>query len=129
MLDMMSGATSFSKIDLKSDYHLNQICPGDEWKIAFKMKEELYEWMVMLFVIFSKYFYVSDNSSTMTLHRKIFLVVYFDDILIYSKSMEKHLNHLKQVCVVLRKESLYANPKKMHIHYRISYFSRCCSFF
>jgi len=51
MLDMMSGATSFSKIDLKSDYHLNQICPGDEWKIAFKMKEELYEWIVMLFVL------------------------------------------------------------------------------
>ena len=41
-----------------------------------------------------------------------FLVVYFDDILIYSKSKEHHMDHLKQVCVALRTENLYANLKK-----------------
>ena len=41
-----------------------------------------------------------------------FLVVYFDDILIYSYSREQHLNHLHQVCTVLRKEELYANSNK-----------------
>jgi len=40
-----------------------------------------------------------------------FLVVYFD-IFIYNRSREQHLDHLRQVCVVLRKEELYANPKK-----------------
>ena len=41
-----------------------------------------------------------------------FLLVYFDDILIYSQSHQQHLDYLWQVCSVLRKEELYANPKK-----------------
>ncbi|XP_075499288.1 uncharacterized protein LOC142537678 [Primulina tabacum] len=121
-LDELHGACIISKIDLKSGYHQIRMREGYEWKTAFKTKYWLYEWMVMPFGLTNApNTFMRLMNHVLYAHIGKFVVVYFDDILVYSKNLDEHVNHLRLVLITLRAENLYANLKKFAITDRASH--------
>jgi len=113
MLDELHMSTIFFKIDLKNGYHQIRIKEDHGWKTTFKTKFGLYEWLVMPFGLTN-----APNTFTRLMNHVLrdcigkYVVVYFDDILVYSQSLDSYLSHLREVLLVFRQNSLFANIDK-----------------
>ncbi|KAL0537684.1 hypothetical protein IC582_026668 [Cucumis melo] len=113
LFDQLQGATVFSKIDLRSGYHQLRIKDGDVPKIAFHSRYGHYEFIVMSFGL------TNAPAMFMDLMNRVFrefldtfVIVFIDDILIYSKTEAKHEEHLRMVLQTLRDNKLYAKFSK-----------------
>jgi hypothetical protein len=113
LFDQLVGAKVFSKIDLRSGYHQIKIRASDIPKTAFSTRYWLYEFLVMSFGLSNApaYFMYLMNSVFMPKLDK-FVVVFIDDILVYSKNEEEHASHLHVVLQHLRELRLYAKLSK-----------------
>ena len=113
LFDQLAGAKVFSKIDLRSGYHQIKIRPQDIPRTAFSTRYGLYEYLVMSFGLTNApaFFMYLMNSVFMPELDK-FVVVFIDDILIYSKNDEEHTCHLWIVLTRLREHQLYAKFSK-----------------
>ncbi|GJY26771.1 reverse transcriptase domain-containing protein [Tanacetum coccineum] len=113
LFDQLQGSQFFSKIDLRSGYHQLRVHEDDISKTAFRTRYGHFEFTVMPFGL--------TNASTvfMDLINRVcrpyldkFVIVFIDDILIYSKTQEEHVEHLRLVLGLLKKEKLYAKFSK-----------------
>ena len=113
LFDQLQGACVFSKIDLCSGYHQLRICSSDNPKTAFTTRYGLYEYTFMSFGLTNApaYFMYMMNKVFMEYLDK-FVVVFIDDILVFSKIEAEHEEHLRLVLQKLREHQLYAKLSK-----------------
>ncbi|KAA0035225.1 DNA/RNA polymerases superfamily protein [Cucumis melo var. makuwa] len=112
LFDQLRGASVFSKIDLRSGYHQLKVKDSDIPKTTFRTRYGHYEFLVMLFGL------TNAPAAFMDLMNRVFhsyldqfVIVFIDDILVYSGSKEKHVEHLRIVLQTLRNRELYLNSK------------------
>ena len=113
LLTTAGKARIYTTIDLRHAYHLVRIAEGDEWKTAFRTRYGSFEWLVMPFGLtnapaaFQRF--MNDIFSDLL---DVHVIIYLDDILIYSDDPAQHTEHVCEVLRRLRKHGLYARPDK-----------------
>ena len=113
LFDQLNGAKLFSKIDLRLGYHQIWIWEGDIPKTVFSTQYGSYEYTVMSFGLTNALAYFIYLMNSIFLEElDVFVIIFIDDILVYSKTEEDHMKHLKIVLRKLRDRKLYAKFSK-----------------
>ncbi|KAA3484319.1 Transposon Ty3-I Gag-Pol polyprotein [Gossypium australe] len=113
LFDQLRGATVFSKIDLRSGYYQLRVKDSDVPKTAFRTRYGHYEFLVMPFDLTNAPVVFMDLMNRIFLpYLDKFVVVFIDDILIYSRDESEHAEHLRTVLQILRENQLYAKFRK-----------------
>ncbi|GKB75954.1 putative reverse transcriptase domain-containing protein [Tanacetum coccineum] len=113
LFDQLQGSSIYSKIDRRSIYHQLRVCEEDILKTAFRTQYGHYEFQVMSFGLTNALAVFMDLMNRVCKpYLDKFVIVFIDDILIYSKSKQEHEEHLKLILELLKKEELYAKFSK-----------------
>ena len=113
LMDQLNGVVVFSKIDLRSGYHQILVKAEDVQKTAFRSRYGHYEYVVMPFgVTNAPALFMDYMNKIFRPFLDKFVVVFIDDILIYSKTHEDHVQYLRTVLGILMEEKLYAKLSK-----------------
>ena len=117
LLDSPGQVKVYTKINRMHAYHLVRIAKGDEWKTAFWTRYGSYEWQVMPFGLTNApAAFQQFVNSVFADMLNVCMVVYLDNILIYSDNMEDHIKHIREVLQRLRQHKLFAKPEKCEFH-------------
>jgi hypothetical protein len=113
LFEKLKGAKIFSKMDIRWGFNNIQIKPGDEWKTAFRTSRGQYENLVMPFGLMNAPAVFQEFMNA--IFRDVideWVVIYMDDILIFSNNKEEHTGHVREVLSWLRKHHLFLKPQK-----------------
>uniref|UniRef100_A0A8C5P957 Gypsy retrotransposon integrase-like protein 1 n=1 Tax=Leptobrachium leishanense TaxID=445787 RepID=A0A8C5P957_9ANUR len=113
LMERLQTATIFTKLDLRGAYNLLRIRKGDEWKMAFRTRYGHFEYLVMPYGLCNapaSFQYLVNDIFHNILDQ--YVIVYLDDILVYSDNLQEHHIHMKEVLSRLRKNHLYAKVEK-----------------